>query len=51
VLAHITRNLQGLVDQQHTDSIWAQWMLHWTPTPFAAWRANQSGLFDHIALQ
>jgi transposase len=26
-------------------------MLHWAPTPFAAWRANQSGLFDHIALQ
>ena len=49
--AHMIRNLQGLVDQQHADSIWAQRMLNWTPTLFAAWHAYQSGLFDQIALQ
>jgi transposase len=49
--AHVIRNLQGLVDQQHADSIWAQRMLDWTPTLFLAWRAYQSGLFDQIALQ
>ena len=49
--AHVIRNLQGLVDHQHADSIWAQRMLTWTETLFAAWRAYQSGLFDQIALQ
>ena len=49
--AHVIRNLQGLVDHQHAESIWAQRMLNWTPTLFAAWHAYQSGLFDQIALQ
>jgi transposase len=49
--AHVIRNLQGLVDQQHAESIWAQRMLNWTEPLFAAWRAYQSELFDQIALQ
>jgi hypothetical protein len=49
--AQVSRNLQGLVQQQHADSIWAQPMLDWTGPLFAAWRAYQSGLFDQIALQ
>lgn len=49
--AHVIRNLQGLVDQQHTESNWAQRMLDWTPALFGAWRAYQSGFFDQIALQ
>jgi transposase len=49
--AHLIRNLRGLVDFQHADSIWAQRMLDWKPTVLAAWRAYQSGVFDQIALQ
>jgi transposase len=49
--AHVIRNLQGLVDQHHAESIWAQRMLGWTEPLFAAWRAYQSGLYDQIALQ
>ena len=45
------RTLQGLVDHQHTESIWAQRMLAWTRPLFEAWDADQSGLFDQIALQ
>ncbi len=49
--AHRIRNLQGLVDQQHEDSVWAQRMLTQAHGLFAAWRAYQSDLFDQIALQ
>ena len=49
--AHVIRNLQGLVDHQHDESIWAQRMLEWTRPLFAAWDAYQSGFFDQIALQ
>jgi transposase len=49
--AHILRNLQGLVDHQHEQSIWAQRMLDWTRPLFAAWDTYRSGFFDQIALQ
>lgn len=49
--AHILRNLQGLVDHQHEESIWAQRMLAWTRPLFAAWEAYQIGFYDQIALQ
>jgi transposase len=49
--AHIRRNLQGLVDYQHAESIWAQRMLEQAQALFAAWHAYQSGFFDQIALQ
>jgi transposase len=49
--AHLIRNLQGLVDAQHAESIWAQRILAWTPDIFVGWQAYRSGLFDQIALQ
>jgi transposase len=49
--AHLIRNLQGLIDQQHAESIWAQRMLACTRDIFAAWHAYRSGLYDQIALQ
>ena len=49
--AHIVRNLQGLVDQQHAESGWAQRMLSWSGELFAAWRAYCCGFYDQIALQ
>jgi transposase len=49
--AHLIRNLQGLIDQQHAESIWAQRLLEWTRDIFTAWQAYRSGLYDQIALQ
>ena len=49
--AHLVRNFQGLVDQQHAESYWAQRMLAQTTGVFAAWHAYRSGFFDQIALQ
>lgn len=48
--AHLLRNLQGLIDQQHAESIWAQRMLDQAHRLFALWHAYRSGWFDHIAL-
>lgn len=49
--AHLIRNLQGLVDHQHAESVWAHRMLNWTGALFAAWEAYTSGFFDQLALQ
>jgi len=49
--SHLLRNLQGLVDHQHSESIWAQRMMMQSQQLFVAWRANRSGVFDQIALQ
>ena len=49
--AHLLRNLQGLIDQQHTESIWAQRMLDQAHLLFALWQADRSGWFEQIALQ
>jgi transposase len=49
--AHLLRNLQGLIDQQHAESIWPQRMLAQAQLLFTAWHAYRSGLFDQIALQ
>lgn len=49
--AHLVRNLQGLVDQGHAESRWAQRMLVEARTLFAAWHAYQGGFFDQVALQ
>lgn len=48
--AHLLRNLQGLIDQQHAESIWAQRLLDQAHGLFAVWHAYRSGWFDHIAL-
>lgn len=49
--AHVIRNLQGLVDHHHRESVWAGEMLRWTQPLFEAWRAYQCGVFDQVALQ
>ncbi len=49
--AHLVRNLQGLVDQGHAESRWAQHMLVEARALFAAWHAYQGGFFDQVALQ
>jgi transposase len=49
--AHLLRNLQGLVDHQHRESIWAQRMLRHGQQLFVAWQAYRSGVFDQVALQ
>jgi len=49
--AHLIGKLQGLIDQQHAESIWAQRLLEWTRDIFTAWQAYRSGLYDQIALQ
>ena len=49
--AHLIRNLQGLVDHQHAESIWARRMLVQAQAMFAAWHAYQGGFFDQVALQ
>jgi transposase len=49
--AHLTRNLQGLVDYKHRDSWLASEMLAHTQQIWTAWQAVRSGLFDLIALQ
>lgn len=49
--AHLARNLQGLVDQGHAESHWAQHMLVEARALFAAWHAYQGGFFDQVALQ
>jgi len=48
---HLLRNMQGLVDHQHSESIWAQRMMMQGQQLFVAWRAYRSGVFDQIALQ
>lgn len=49
--AHLTRNLQGLVDQQHAERWVAHRLLTQTHAMFAAWHAFRSDWFDHPALQ
>jgi hypothetical protein len=49
--SHLLRNLQGLVDHQHEENIWAERLLAHSQQIFVAWRAYQSGLFDQMALQ
>ena len=49
--AHLVRNLQGLVDQRHHESRWAQRMLTQIEALFTAWHAYQRDLFDQLALQ
>jgi transposase len=49
--AHLVRNLQGLVDYQHEQSIWAQRMLKYGQQLFEVWRAYRNGFFDQVALQ
>lgn len=49
--SHLLRNLQGLVDHQHAESIWAERLLAHSQQIFVAWRAYKSGLFDQLALQ
>lgn len=45
------RNLQGLLDQQHAESIWAQRLLKHGQQVFEVWRAYRNGFFDQVALQ
>jgi transposase len=49
--AHLLRNLQGLLDQQHAESWWAQRMLEQARPLFAAWGWFRTGWFDRVALQ
>lgn len=49
--AHLLRNLQGLVDQGHAESWWAQRLLVKAQSVFTAWQAYRCGLFDRPALQ
>ena len=49
--AHLVRNWQGLVDQQHTDSPVAQAGLAWAGQVFQVWAAQRAGLFDLLAVQ
>jgi transposase len=49
--AHLLRNFQGLLDQQHVESWWAQRMLSQARLLFAAWGWFRAGWFDRIALQ
>jgi transposase len=49
--AHLIRNLRGLAEQEHSESIWAQRMLSWIGPLFAAWDAYRIGFYDQIALQ
>jgi transposase len=49
--AHLVRNLQGLIDQQHSQSPRAGAMLQLAHQLFAAWHWYRSGVFDQLALQ
>jgi transposase len=49
--AHLLRNLQGLLEQQHAESCWAQRMLEQARTLFIAWGWFRTGWFDRVALQ
>jgi transposase len=49
--AHLLRNLQGLLDQHHAESWWAQRMLEQARMLFAAWGWFRTGWFDRVALQ
>jgi transposase len=49
--AHLVRNLQGLIDQQHSESPRAGGMLQLAHQLFAAWRWYRNGMFDQLALQ
>lgn len=49
--AHLVRNFQGLVDQQHAESWRAEGLLNQARALFAAWGYYRTGWFDRIALQ
>ena len=49
--AHLLRNLQGLIDQQHAESVRAEGMLQLAHKLFAVWQWYRSGVFDQIAMQ
>lgn len=49
--AHLLRNFQGLVDQQHDESWRAEQLLKQGQAVFEAWSYYRTGWFDRIALQ
>lgn len=49
--AHLLRNLQGFLDHEHAESVWAQRMLEHGQQVFEVWRAYRNGFLDQVALQ
>jgi transposase len=49
--AHLMRNLQGLADQQHSESWLAKQMIEQAEQLWTAWHARRCGIYDQVALQ